>query len=63
MLFIVKLKKRQLDKLSDIASDVGLVALAVVVIPAVLDKFDLVKVVLGLSATVLCWLVSIWFRR
>ncbi|MBI2334313.1 hypothetical protein HYU96_00770 [Candidatus Daviesbacteria bacterium] len=50
--FTTKLNKEQLIKLSDIVSDAGLVALASVVLPAVLDKFDLSRVTLGLFATV-----------
>lgn len=57
------LKDSQLEKLSDIASDIGLVALASVVLPAVFDKFNLTRVVLGLVAAIIFWLLSIWLRR
>lgn len=60
---VFRLSEKRLDKLSDIISDVGLVALAVVVIPAVIDKFDLFKVVLGLIVTVFLWSFSIWLRK
>jgi hypothetical protein len=59
----MKLRRRQLDQLSDIASDVGLVALASVVLPAVLDKFDPIEVGLGLLATILFWSISLWLKK
>ncbi|MBI3559888.1 hypothetical protein HY087_02065 [Candidatus Gottesmanbacteria bacterium] len=59
----MRLTKHRLDKLSDIASDVGLVSLASVVLPAVLDKFDLTQVILGGTAALICWVVSIWIRK
>ena len=58
-----RLNEKQLEKLSDISSDVGLIALAVVAIPAVLDKFDLFRVVLGLIGTILFWVFSLWLKR
>lgn len=58
-----QLSKHQLDKLSDIASDVGLVSLASVVLPAVLDRVDVVKVLLGSVATIFFWLFSLRLRR
>lgn len=63
MLIIVKLKRRQIDKLSDIASDIGLVSAASIILPAVLDKFDQIRVLLGLLITLAFWSYSIWLRR
>jgi len=60
---IPKLSRKQIAKLSDISSDVGLVFLASVVIPAALDKFNLVAVVLGLTATFIFWIISLTLRR
>lgn len=60
---IPKLNSEQLDKVSDIVSDVGLIALATVVLPALLDKFDIGKVILGLIIAFTFWFVSIWLRR
>lgn len=59
----MRLTKRRFDKLSDIASDIGLVALASVVLPAVLDKIDAGRVVSGLAAMMFFWVFSIWLRR
>lgn len=59
----VKLNQDQLFKLSDILSDTGLVALATVVIPSLFDKYDPNKVVLGLVATILCWIGSLILRK
>ncbi|HCB22481.1 hypothetical protein A3B42_00165 [Candidatus Daviesbacteria bacterium RIFCSPLOWO2_01_FULL_38_10] len=60
---IAKLNKKQLDKLSDIASDLALVAVASVILPAALDKFNLTKILLGSVASIIFWLISLWFRR
>lgn len=57
------LSKKRLDKLSDIASDIGLVALATVVLPAVLDRFEPIRVILGLSVAIGFWTFSIWVRK
>lgn len=57
------LNRRRLDKLSDIASDIGLIALVSIVLPAVLDRFDLLRVLLGTVAAITFWLLSVWLRR
>jgi len=57
------LNKKQIEKLADIASDVGLVALASVVLPAVFDRFDPFKIFVGVIATMFFWGYSIWLRR
>lgn len=58
-----RLNKRQIDKLSDISSDAGLVSLAVVVLPAVLDKFNATQVLLGIVTTIFPWAVSLWLKK
>lgn len=63
MISFFRLSKRQLEKLSDISSDVGLIALASVVLPAALDKFNPVAVLLGLLATFIFWTISLFLRR
>lgn len=60
---VVRFNRGQLDKLSDIVSYVALVALASVVLPALLDKIDLLRVALGLLAAIFLWIVSLWFKR
>ncbi|HCS79420.1 TPA: hypothetical protein DIV55_06835 [Patescibacteria group bacterium] len=42
-----QLNKRQLEKLSDISSDIALVSLASVVLPAVFDRYNSEMVALG----------------
>ena len=59
----MKFSQKQLDKLSDISSDVGLVFLASVVIPAALDKTNSTAVVLGLIATLVFWVISLILRK
>lgn len=58
-----RLNNKQIEKLSDISSDVGLVAIASVVLPAVFDKFNPAVLLLGSIATVGFWILSIWLRR
>lgn len=62
-MLVEEFSEKQIEKISDIISDTGLVALATVVLPAILDKFDIVKITVGISATIFLWLVSIWMRR
>jgi len=58
-----RLNRRQLDKLSDIFSDVALVALAVLAVPALFDRWDPLRVVLGLIATIFFWYASLILRK
>jgi hypothetical protein len=63
MIKFPKFTERQIDKISDISSEVGLVALVSVVLPAIFDKFDPSLIISGLVATVFFWTFSIWLRR
>lgn len=63
MVFFPRLSDGKLDKLSDIASDIGLVMFAAVVLPAVLDKFDPSRVIFGLVVVVVPWLISLLLKR
>lgn len=58
-----ELNQSQLEKLSDIASDLGLVSIATVVLPAIFDKSDPDRVRLGLATALVFWIYSIWLRR
>jgi len=58
-----KFSNKRLEKLSDILSDVALVSLASVVLPAILDRFSPVLVVLGGIVTVVLWIFSLWLRK
>lgn len=57
------LNQRQMEKLSDIASDLALVAVASLVLPAVFDKFDSIKIALGTVSIIVFWYISLWLRR
>lgn len=61
--YYVKLNEKQLEKLSDIAVDVGSISLASVVLPALLDKFNILVLLCGTVATIFFWIFSIWIRR
>lgn len=49
---LLRLTDNQLQKLADIASDTGLVALGSVVIPAVFDHMNVKQMTLGIIATI-----------
>jgi len=59
----IKFNEKQLEKLSDISSDIALVALASVVLPATLDSFSLVRIILGMTFTFLFWIISVILRK
>lgn len=56
---VPRLAENQIQKLADIASDTGLIALGSVVIPAVLDHTNVLQMTLGLITTIFLWLISI----
>lgn len=58
-----KFSKKQINKLSDITSDIALISLASVVLPALLDELNIVKVVLGLIITIMLWIISLHLTR
>ena len=57
------LTKDQIEKISDIASDIGIVALASVIIPSVLDKFNFYLIILGIFITLTSWIFSVRLRK
>lgn len=60
---ITKPGRKQTDKLSDILSDIGLVSLASVVLPAMFDKYDLIRVLLGIAVSLIFWLSSYRLKK
>lgn len=58
-----KLVDGQIHKLADIASDIGLVALASVALPAILDQTNTLRIVFGSIAIVFFWFFSLWLLR
>ncbi|MBI2051675.1 hypothetical protein HYT33_02840 [Candidatus Roizmanbacteria bacterium] len=54
-----RLNKTQVEKISDIASDLGLVAVASIVLPAVVDRLNGLLVILGTAMACLCWYISL----
>lgn len=57
------LSDRQLEKLSDITSDIALVALASIAIPAILERPDIFASTLGLFTAFAFWLASLWLLK
>ncbi len=54
---------KQIDRISDIFSDVAQVCLASVVIPAFFDRFDIIVLLSGLIAASFFWTFSIRFKK
>lgn len=61
MLF--KLNDAQLNKLADITSEVALVALASVVLPAIFEEPSFITIILGIAVTAFLWLLSLWILK
>ncbi|MBU2592303.1 MAG: hypothetical protein ABH867_05220 [Patescibacteria group bacterium] len=59
----MKLVNARFNKLSDICADIGQVSLASVVIPFLVDGFNLRMAVLGLAVLFLFWLSSLLLAR
>lgn len=59
----LELNDRQLAKLSDISSDLGLVSTASIILPAVFDRFNLTLLVVGTVASFSFWIISLVLRR
>ncbi|OGH17616.1 MAG: hypothetical protein A2868_03995 [Candidatus Levybacteria bacterium RIFCSPHIGHO2_01_FULL_40_15b] len=58
-----RLSDNRIEKLSDIISDIALISLASVALPAALDRFDVIKLLAGGILSVFFWIISIWLRR
>ena len=56
---MLKLSNDQLDKIADICSDIGLLMLASVGLPPILDKFNTVPALTGISIAILFWAISL----
>lgn len=63
MTSIPELNKSQLDKLSDICSDSGILSVGSIAVPALFDKFNILLAVVGTLLTIILWIVSLWLRR
>ncbi len=58
-----RLSDIQLEKLSDISSDIAAIALASVALPSIFDKLEPTKASLGFILTFLFWSLSLWLLR
>lgn len=59
----LRFNRRQLDKLADIFSDIGLVIFASMVIPYLFDRINLNMLILGLVATLISWTISLNIKK
>ena len=53
----------QLNKLSDIASEIAIIALASVALPAILEEPGFVAMLAGSITTILFWSISLWILK
>ena len=56
----IKLSDQRIKKLSDVCSDLGIVLVASVVLPGILDKFNIALFVTGSFLAVVFYLISLW---
>jgi hypothetical protein len=56
---MVNLSKNQLKQLADISSDIGLISLVSIVIPAFINKFDIINLVAGAISALFFWYISL----
>ncbi len=61
VLMAPKLNEGQLDRVSEIYMGMGHIAVASVVIPALIDKFDLRLLLLGIATALMFWSASVIF--
>jgi len=59
----LKLSQKQVYKISDIFSDMGVVMFASVVLPSILDKFNIYAIGFGIVSTLTLWFISIKIRK
>ncbi len=59
----IKFTKNQWAKLSDIASNLGILSASSVVVPAIIDKPNSQGLILGVIATLGFWYLSLFFAK
>lgn len=57
------LSDNQIKKLSDIASDIGMIVLASVGLPAIFEKGDLLLMSGGITVAIFFWIISLSFLK
>lgn len=63
MRFKIKFTKSQWSRLSEIAGNLGLLSIASLVIPYLLDKLNFTNVILGIALAVGMWYASLVSAR
>lgn len=58
-----ELNDNQIAKLADVVSDIALVALASVALPAVLERLHIFLAIAGVIAALLLWIMSLWLLK
>ena len=60
---MLRLNDAQLNKLADITSEVAVVSLATVVLPAIFETTSLIAILLGTGVTMFLWILSLWILK
>lgn len=55
----IRLSSEQLQKLSDITADLGLVCIASIVLPAIFDRFNILLLFFGILVAIFCFVCSL----
>ncbi len=64
LLMRITLNEPQIDRLSELAENIGLVTLGSFVLPAVIEnEFNILLLVVGLPLSVGFWIYSLWLLR
>jgi len=60
----IKLNESQIDRLSELTENIGLITLGSIVLPAIIEKeFNLWLLVVGLPLSASFWIYSLWLLR
>ena len=57
------LTQQQIDRVADIAADIGQVSLASIAIPFFLDEYRPLLALLGILAAIFFWTISVMFPK
>jgi len=59
----MRLSDEQIDKLADIFADLGVVAVASIVLPALLDRLQFLPAIIGSLCSLVFLIVSLWLLK
>ena len=60
---VPKLNHTQIAKLADMSSEVAIVALASIALPAILERVHIFLAIAGIIVALLLWIMSLWLLK